>query len=175
MFELFWSFFKLGLFTFGGGAAMLALLEEEMVNRKKWLSKQEMIDYFAIGQCTPGIIAINTATLVGYKVKGKKGAIMATLGIIMPSLVIIIVVASILQNFLEYEMVKNAFAGIRIVVVAMIAEVICGLWKTSIKSKMGIVIFGISLVLLFGLKLSPVWIVLVGTSLGYVYLRRRIK
>ena len=97
--DLFCAFFRIGLFTFGGGYAMLPLLQREIVEKKKWATEEEMLDYFAVGQCTPGVIAVNTATFVGFKEKKLSGAIFATLGIVSPSLVIITVIAALLSNF----------------------------------------------------------------------------
>ena len=114
--DLFCAFFRIGLFTFGGGYAMLPLLQREIVEKKKWATEEEMLDYFAVGQCTPGVIAVNTATFVGFKEKKLSGAIFATLGIVSPSLVIITVIAALLSNFAHIAAVQNAFAGIRVAV-----------------------------------------------------------
>ena len=118
LWELFRSFFMIGAMTFGGGYAMLPMLEREIVNKHKWGTQEELLDYFAIGQCTPGIIAVNTATFVGHKVKGVWGGIAATLGVVSPSLIIITVIAMVLENFMDILWVQNAFAGIRVAVCA---------------------------------------------------------
>ena len=133
--ELFGTFFKIGICTFGGGYAMLPMLEREIVNKKSWASMEELLDYFAIGQCTPGIIAVNTATFVGYKVKSIAGGIAATFGVVAPSIVIITLIAALLSNFMEYEIVSYAFAGIRIAVCAMIFKSVLQLARSSIKQK----------------------------------------
>lgn len=130
--ELFLIFARIGGFTFGGGYAMLPMLQKELVEKKKWVSGDELLDYFAIGQCTPGVIAVNTATFVGYKIKGLAGAIFATLGMITPSIVIITVIAAFLTNFQDIEMVKYAFAGIRAAVVALILSAVLKLAKKSV-------------------------------------------
>ena len=106
--EMFIIFARIGGFTFGGGYAMLPMLEKEVVNNKHWATEEELMDYYAIGQCTPGIIAINTATFIGYKVKGIPGAIMATLGVIAPSLVIITVITAFISNFMDLWFVSSA-------------------------------------------------------------------
>ena len=98
LFELFISFARVGVMTFGGGIAMLPILENEIVERKKWATKEELLDYYAIGQCTPGIIAVNTATFIGYKKKGTVGGIAATLGVIFPSVVIILLIATLISK-----------------------------------------------------------------------------
>ena len=113
-FELFWTFAKIGVCTFGGGYAMLPILQREMVEKRNWTTEAEMSDYFAIGQCTPGIIAVNTATFVGHKLKGPVGGVVATLGLVFPCLVIIMLIAAFLQNFAELPVVIHAFNGVRL-------------------------------------------------------------
>ena len=127
--ELFWSFFKVGLFTFGGGYAMIPLLQAELIERKKWLTEDEIMDYYSIGQCTPGIIAVNVSTFTGYKLKGIAGALVATAGIIAPSLIIIMTLANILNIFFDNPYVVHAFTGIRVVVIALMLDVVFGMWK----------------------------------------------
>ncbi len=133
LWELFSTFFKIGICTFGGGYAMLPMLEREIVKGHGWATMDELLDYFAIGQCTPGIIAVNTATFVGYKRKGYSGCIVATLGIIAPSILIIVAIAALLANFMEYEIVGHAFAGIRIAVCALVCKTILKLAKSAFK------------------------------------------
>lgn len=170
-FDLFWTFFKIGLFTFGGGAAMLPLLRAEVVERKKWAEDEELLDYYSIAQCTPGIIAINTATFVGYKIRGLWGAVLATFGVVAPSVLIITAIAAVLQNFMSNEYVMEAFAGIRIVVVALVLEAVVELWKKGVQGRLGISIFLLSLVLLIAFNLSPVLVIIVASSVGLIYLR----
>jgi len=169
LWDLFFSCFKVGMFTFGGGAAMLPLLQAEFAERKKWVSEKELLDYYAIGQCTPGIIAINTATFIGYNRGGILGAVIATLGMVMPSLIIILLIASILKGYMDNPYVIHAFAGIRIVVVALIANAVVGLWKNGIRNIFSGVIFILSLLLLVFANFSPVMIVLVALLAGYLY------
>ena len=139
--DLFCAFFRIGLFTFGGGYAMLPLLQREIVEKKKWATEEEMLDYFAVGQCTPGVIAVNTATFVGFKEKKLSGAIFATLGIVSPSLVIITVIAALLSNFAHIAAVQNAFAGIRVAVCVLIFNSIVKLWKKSVVDKLTFAVF----------------------------------
>ena len=168
LWQLFFSFFKVGLFTFGGGYAMIPLLQAELVEKRKWISESDLMDYFSIGQCTPGIIAVNVATFCGYKMKAKTGAIIATFGIIVPSMILIILIASVLHNFLDNPYVIHAFAGVRIVVVALIAETLISFWKKGIRDKTGIAVFLVSTGLLIGLGVSPAVIVLLAVAFGLI-------
>ena len=167
--DLFCAFFRIGLFTFGGGYAMLPLLQREIVEKKKWATEEEMLDYFAVGQCTPGVIAVNTATFVGFKEKKLSGAIFATLGIVSPSLVIITVIAALLSNFAHIAAVQNAFAGIRVAVCVLILNSIVKLWKKSVVDKFT---FGVFLVVVLGSVLlshvSPVVFIVAAAVLGIV-------
>ena len=129
LWDLFAVFFKIGLFTFGGGYAMLPLLQDELVRRRKWATDEELMDYYSIGQCTPGIIAINVATFIGCKQKGKLGGSISTLGMVMPSLIIIMLAASVLERYMHNPYLGYAFAGIRIAVTALILDTLIGLWK----------------------------------------------
>lgn len=130
--NLFWVFAKIGAITFGGGLAMLPILQREIVDKRDWATEEELLDYYAIGQCTPGIIAVNTATFIGYKRKGILGGIVATLGVIFPSIVIITIIAAFISNFLEYEIVNYAFNGIRICVCVLIFDAVLKLWKKAV-------------------------------------------
>ena len=167
--DLFCTFFRIGLFTFGGGYAMLPLLQREIVEKKKWATEEELLDYFAVGQCTPGIIAVNTATFVGFKEKKLPGAIFATLGIVSPSLVIITVIAALLSNFVHIAAVQNAFAGIRVAVCVLILNSIVKLWKKSVVDKLTFAVFlavFIGSVLLS--SVSPVVFIVAAAVLGIV-------
>ena len=127
LFDLFITFAKMGAITIGGGYAMLPIIQKEVVEKKKWATNDEVVDYYAVGQCTPGVIAVNTATFIGYKLRGITGGIAATLGVVFPSLVIIMVIAAVLNNFADFEIVKHAFGGIRVAVVALIISSIINL------------------------------------------------
>ena len=135
--ELFLTFAKIGVMTFGGGMAMLPILEREVVQNKHWATEEELVDYFAIGQCTPGIIAVNTATFVGQKRKGAMGGITATLGVVFPSLVIITILAGLITNFAHLAWVQNAFAGIQVCVCVLILNAVLKLLKKSVVDKHG--------------------------------------
>jgi chromate transporter len=163
---LFLTFAKIGSITFGGGLTMLPLLTREIVQKKKWATEEELIDYYAVGQATPGIIAVNTATFVGYKVKGIWGALFATLGVVSPSFVIILVIASFLQNFSKYVIVQNAFSGIRVAVGVLILNAIIGLLKKSVVNKISTVIFIVTCLFGIVLNISPIYIVIAACIIG---------
>lgn len=145
---------------------MLPMLQREVVQSRKWATEDEILDYFAIGQCTPGIIFINTATFIGYKRKGVLGAVFATAGSVFPSLVIIMVIAALLTNFAELAVVQYAFGGIRVVVGVLIINAIMGMWKKSIVDKVGIFLAAAAFCVVTFTNLSPVWMVLAGGIIG---------
>lgn len=157
--QLFCTFFKIGSLTFGGGLAMLPMLKREIVDAKHWATEDELIDYYSIGQCTPGIIAINTATFIGYKIKGKVGAIFSTFGIVCPSLIIIICIASFIKNFLHIQWVIYAFGGIKIAVSCLVFDTLITFFKKNIKSKIDFLLLIISFSLNLFLKISPIYII----------------
>ena len=175
LWKLFKLFFKIGLFTFGGGYAMLPLLKAEVVDKRKYLSEEELLDLYSIGQCTPGIIAVNVATFIGYQQEKIKGAIMATLGMIMPSVIIITLVASVLECFMDNRYVVYAFYGIRICVVALIFNIIFDLAKKNLRSVYNILMFLGAIALLAGVNISAVLLVLIAGSvaLGIGEIKRR--
>lgn len=154
--ELFTAFARVGVMTFGGGYAMIPILEREIVTKRAWASNEELMDYYAVGQCTPGIIAVNTATFVGAKLAGVAGAVVATAGIVFPSLVIICVIAGILTNFADIPAVKSAFAGIRVCVCVLIFNAVTKLWKDSITDKGALALCLLVFVLSVFLDVSPV-------------------
>lgn len=164
--DLFITFFKVGSLTFGGGYAMIPILERELIDNKNWTTKEELLDYYAIAQSTPGIIAVNTASFIGYNRKGIKGAVAATLGVICPSLIIILLIASFLQNFADIEWVQKIFIGIRIAVCGLLTNTFIGLFKSSVKSIFLGIIFIISFILAFVFKFSPMYIVVFALLTG---------
>ena len=175
LWELFITFAKMGVLTFGGGMAMLPILQREVVETKRWATEDEIVDYFAIGQCTPGIIAVNTATFVGQKRKGISGGIVATLGVVFPSLIIISILAGLINNFSDVAWVQNAFAGIQVCVCVLIFNAVLKLLKKSVVDKWTGAIF--VLVLLGGvfLNISPVWFILVAAVLGILLKNLEVK
>ena len=168
-FELYWAFFRIGGLTFGGGYAMLPMLQKEVVEQKKWATEEELLDYYAVGQCTPGIIAVNVATFIGQKTRGTLGGIIATLGVVAPSFLIILVLASVINHFNENEIVAHALAGIRVAVAALIVSAIIKLWKKGIKDLLGIIIFAAVVLLSLLLDVSPIIIVVVSMLFGILY------
>ena len=170
--DLFFTFAKMGVCTFGGGYAMLPILQREVVDKRGWATEEELADYYAIGQCTPGIIAVNTATFVGQKQAGTVGGIVATLGIVFPSLVIITALASIIEKISHLAVVQNAFAGINVCVGILILNSVVKLFKKAVVGKGTLVIF---LVVTIGaltantlpnVNLSPVVFVLISALAG---------
>lgn len=166
--DLFFTFAKIGGMTFGGGYAMLPILQREVVENKHWATEEELTDYFAIGQCTPGVIAVNTATFIGNKYKGALGGIIATLGVVFPSLVIITVLAGVITQFADISVVKNAFAGIRVCVCVLIFNSVLKLGKKSVIDRWTAGLYVLILVGAVLLDCSPVVFVLAAAVLGIV-------
>ena len=166
--DLFLTFAKVGVMTFGGGYAMLPILQREVVENKHWAKDEELMDYYAIGQCTPGVIAVNTATFIGKKFKGIPGGIIATLGVVFPSLVIIALIAAVLTNFADLPVVQNAFAGIRVCVCVFIFNAVMKLWKSAVVDIPTGILFAIVFLGSVFLDLSPVVYVLFAGIMGIV-------
>lgn len=164
--DLFLTFAKVGVCTFGGGYAMLPILQREVVERKGWATEEELMDYYAVGQCTPGVIAVNTATFVGYRLKGSLAGVIATLGVVFPSVVIIGLIAAFLQNFTHIAWVSHAFAGVRACVCALILSSAIKLVKAAAVDWPSGIIFAIVLILSAFLGLSPVLLVLLAGVAG---------
>ena len=163
---LFLTFAKIGAITFGGGLAMLPILKREVVENKGWATEEELVDYYAIGQCTPGIIAVNTATFIGAKQKGIWGGIVATLGVVFPSVVIITIIAAFLQNFLDYQFVGYALNGIRICVCVLIFDAVLTLFKKAVIDIPSGVIFLAAFVLSLFTNFPIIGIVILAGVLG---------
>lgn len=163
--DLFLAFAKVGVMTFGGGYAMLPILQREIVERRGWADEAELSDYFAIGQCTPGVIAVNTATFIGQKLYGVLGGIAATLGVVFPSIIIITVIAALISNFSDIPAVAHAFAGVRVCVCVLIMNAVVKLWKKTVIDKITFVIFLAVLAFSVFTELSPVvFVVLAGVT-----------
>lgn len=169
LFELYCAWFKIGLFTFGGGYAMLPFIEKEIIEKHHWATQEEVLDYFAISQCTPGVIAVNTATFVGYFQKGILGGIVATLGVITPSVLIITIIATVLPTFQEFPVVQHALNGIGLGVCVLMTASLLKLKKSNIKDSFGYFVFGIVLVLALLFRTSTIWIILFSAVLGLLY------
>lgn len=167
--KLYGLFFKIGIMTFGGGYAMLPILERELTQKRKYVTMEEIMDYFAVGQCTPGIIAVNTATFIGFKRRGILGGIFTTLGVVSPSVLIISLLASVLELLAGNEIASHAFNGISVAVCALIIQAILKLIKTGIKDIFTLIICLAAFVASFILKISPIIIIIVSAVLGVVY------
>ena len=168
LWNLFITFAKVGVMTFGGGMAMLPILQREVVQNRDWATDEELTDYFAIGQCTPGIIAVNTATFIGQKQRGVLGGVVATLGMVFPSLVIITALAGLITNFAHVAWVQHAFAGIRVVVCVLIFNAVLKLWKSAVHDVWGALLFAAVLAATLLTDLSPVVYVLLSAVAGIV-------
>ena len=164
--NLFFIFFKIGLFSIGGGYVMLPMLRREMVEDRDWLSDSELIDYYAIAQATPGIIAINTATFVGYKRRGVWGALASTAGMVGPSLIIITIIAMFFARFQDEVIVQKALRGIRVAVAVLLSFTVASLIKKAVHRLLGVILFlgafaGVALI-----GLSPIPILLTAAFIG---------
>ena len=171
--DLVWTFIKIGSVVFGGGYAMLPILQRELADKRGWVTLEELADYFAIGQCTPGIIAVNVTAFIGYKRRGVPGAVAAVLGFVIPSLVIITIIAFFLDSFSGYPPVRHAFAGIRVAVGALILDAVVKLYKGAVKDAAGIAVCAAAFLLSLLFKASPVLIVLSAGLAGFLLYRPR--
>lgn len=170
--ELFFVFFKIGAVTFGGGLAMLPIIEKELVIKRNWVTKDTLLDYFAIGQATPGIIAVNVATFLGYSRAGILGAIVATLGVVTPSIIIISIIAKFLSGFSENITVKKALSGINVVVAALLTKVLWGFRKKIFSSILSFVLFLLAFLGIAFFNINTVVIVIssIFIGLGFFFL-----
>ena len=166
--KLFFIFAKIGLFAFGGGYVILPLLKREFSEKRGWVTEDEIMDYFAVAQCTPGVIAVNSATFIGRKQNGVIGAISATLGVVFPSVIIITIVAMFLQNFAEITLVKYALLGIRACVCALILNAVISLIKKSIIDKISALFAIVTFVIMCIFDVSPIIFVILAGVLGIV-------
>ena len=167
--DLYITFFKIGAFTFGGGYAMLPLLQRELVDKRKWITEEEMLDYYAIGQTTPGIIAVNTSTFCGRKRKGNLGGIIASLGFITPSIIIITLIANFLKEFSHLLIIQHAFAGIRIAVSALVLNTVINMVKKTSNTKTKILIFVLTFIAIGIFSISPIIIVIACGIFGILF------
>lgn len=172
--QLFLAFAKIGAVTFGGGYAMLPILQRDIVEKNGWATEDEIMDYFAIGQCTPGIIAVNTATFIGYKQKGILGGIAATLGVVFPSIVIISIIAAFITNFADLAIVKHAFNGIRVCVCVLILNAVVKLAKGALVDKWTAILFALVFLISVFFDISAAILVVAAGFIGYV-IKRFVK
>ena len=175
LWDLYITYAKIGVMTFGGGMTMLPILQREVVDHKGWATEEELMDYYAIAQCTPGIIAVNTATFIGRKRKGTIGGILATLGVVTPSLIIITLLAEIIRQFSHLSVVENAFAGIQVCLCVLIFNAVMKLKKKAVIDKPTAVIYILVLLGSVFLKFSPIWFVLLAGLAGVLLKNREVK
>ena len=175
--QLFWTYLKIGTFTIGGGYVMLSMIEHEIVERKAWIDRKEFMNMIALAQAAPGLIAVNSAIFIGWRIGGWRGVIATVLGAVLPSFCIILAIAMLFQDYKDHPAVEAIFRGVRPAVVALIAAPLCKMarsakitWATAL-----IPIVGALLIWLGGL--SPVWIILITVlaTLGYTYLKERVN
>ena len=173
--ELFVVFMRMSAMTIGGGYVMFPLMKREVVDAKDWISDEEMVDYYALGQSIPGIIAMNTATLIGYRKRGVPGAITAALGMATPSVVVILLIVAFLTPWLDHPWVQKAFSGIRAAVVALIIMAVWQVGKKAIDSVSKAVIAVCSFLAIIGLHMHPVLMILAGGMLGAILFRKEAR
>ena len=164
--ELYLAFVKIGTFTFGGGLAMMPIMQRELIEKRGWITEEELIDYFAIGQSTPGIIAVNVATFVGYKRLGWFGGIIGTLGVVTPSWVIIMILAGAISSVDKYPLAQKALRGINVAVAALLTSVIVKFSKKTIKSVWNVLFMLLAFALIYFLKVQSVWIIIASLIIG---------
>ncbi len=173
--DLFLTFARIGGLTFGGGYAMLPMLQKEVVEKRGWATEEELMDYYALGQCTPGIIAVNTATFVGQNTAGNLGGIIATLGVVFPSLIIITLIAMFLQNFADLPIVQNAFAGIRVCVCVLVFNAVVKLWKKAVVDNKTLIIFLVVVIGNFVFDVAPTIFVILSALAGILLKNKEVK
>ena len=164
--ELYLAFVKIGAFTFGGGLAMMPIMQRELIEKRGWLTEEELIDYFAIGQSTPGIIAVNVSTFVGYKRLGVLGGIIGTIGVVTPSWVIIMLLAGAISSVDKYPLAQKALKGINVAVAALLTSVIVKFSKKTIKNIWNALFMLLAFALIYFLKVQSVWIIIAALVIG---------
>lgn len=173
--SLFLIFLKIGASIFGGGYSILPIIERELIKKRGWLTHDELMDYFTISQITPGVIAVNIATFIGYRRKGVLGGIIATVALVIPGVFLMIIISRFFKYFAEYGIVNHAFAGIRIAVCALLLDTIYKLFKGLIKNIKSIIVCLLSFFLSAILSFSPVYIVIGAGVAGALFFRPKIS
>lgn len=166
--DIFTTFFKIGSFTFGGGYAMIPLIEREVITNKGWVKEEEVIDVFAVSESIPGAIAINSSTFIGYKIAGRLGAFAAMLGVVLPSFIIITIIAAFFSRFQDNPIVKAAFMGIRSAVVGLILMAAFKIGKAAIKDKLAVVITVLAVVLVLAADIHAIFVIIGGALTGLI-------
>jgi chromate transporter len=170
-FDLLVTFLKLGVLTFGGGYAMIPVVERELIKKKNWTDMDEVMNYYTIAQVTPGIVAVNLSTFIGYKRKGPMGGVLATIGFVLPGVVFITIIAICLSNFVDLPAVQHAFTGIRVAVGALILNMVIKMVRGVFKNRKALVIYIIAFALSFGWNVSPVLLVIASGLAGLLVFR----
>jgi len=173
LFRIFYTFFGIGALTFGGGYTMLPLFQKKIAEQRGWASQEEIMDFYAVSQCLPGIIAVNTAMQIGYKQKKIPGLIAAALGMAAPSVLAILIIAAFIQQFMEIGWVRSAFNGIRLAVLALITEAVITMWKNGVKDKAGIIIFVAAFALFTFVDVTPIFPLVAGAACGIIIKERK--
>lgn len=166
--QLFFVFFKIGAITFGGGMGMLPFLENDLADKRGWTTRDELLDYYAIGQSTPGIVAVNVSTFIGYNRCGIAGGIFATLGVVTPSVIIITIIALFLQNFMDILWVQKAMKGINVAVAAMLTKSTISFAQRGIKDFLGLLLFLLAFVCIAVFKINTIWVIVLSALIGIV-------
>lgn len=174
LFQMFITFFKIGAFTFGGGYAMIPIIQEEMVSKKKWIDENEFLDAIAVAQGSPGPVAVNTSIYVGYRVKGLPGALMAALGTVLPSFIIILLIAKFFYQYRDNPILDKIFLGIRPAIVALILSAVYKLMRSSRLGYKKLIISLVSVLAIVFLNISPIYLVIAG-GLGSVVINKRLN
>lgn len=171
--DLFWTFVRIGVCTFGGGYSIMPILQREIVDGKGWATEEDIMDYYAIAQCTPGVIGVNTATFIGGRVAGNLGGFMATFGFVLPSYFIIVIIASFLTHFADIPAVQHAFAGIQVVVCALVLRAIWKMLRKGIVDWLTALIFVITFICIAQFGISPIILVIASALIGILACRIR--
>ena len=174
-FSLFWEFLKIGLFTIGGGMAMIPQLQHVVVNEKGWLEEDEMIDCIAISQSLPGIIAINMGTYIGMKLHGLKGAISATLGVVTPSFIIIILAVTVLDSIGDNQYIQGAFMGVKAAVCGLIVVTVVRMGKKILRSVFAWILAALAFVAIAVFGINAIWMILIGAAAGIIYNAAKLR
>lgn len=167
--DLFSTFFKIGLFTFGGGYAMISLMQREVVENKKWITSEDMSDMITISESSPGPVSVNVATFVGYKVAGVFGALCSTLGVVVPSFLIIVLLSGVIDVLQDNQIFQNAFFGIRAAVIALILKTFISMYKECPKDIFSYLIMILTLICVLFLDVNPIYLIICSAILGIIY------
>lgn len=173
--ELYYVFAKIGTFTIGGGLAMMPMIQKELIEKRHWITDDELLDYYAVGQSTPGIVAVNISTFVGYKQLGILGGIIATFGMVTPSLVIIMLLAKFINSIDDFPIVQKALKGINVAVTALLTSVVINFSKKTIKNVFNAICMMISFVVVFFLKIQSFYIILAALLIGTIITAIKLK